>query len=209
VGFKRFVVSQFARPRGVVGHLAGWIMARRSSNRDRNRWTLEMLGVEPGQRVLEIGFGPGFAIQQLVERFPTVRVTGIDHSEAMVDQARRRNRLAVDRGQVELRCLSVDDLRLLDGPFDRVYSSNVAQFWENRDRVFRDLLELLAPGGLVATTYLPRHSGASDEDAVRFGEQLVKEMRAAGFPGPYLELGPRVPLRTVCAIGERPLDRSV
>lgn len=197
-----YVVGQFRRPHGAVGRLAGWVMASRPSNRRRNDWTLELLEIEPGHRVLEIGFGPGYGIEQLVKRNPGVHVLGIDHSPAMLAQASHRNREAIRRGQVELRCASLDSLGSLPGKFDRIWSSNVAQFWNDRVAVFRSIRGLLGPGGRVATTYLPRHRGATDQDAIRFGESLVRDMRAAGFADARLETGPRVPLQTVSAVGE-------
>src|SRR5215470_2178402 len=54
--------SQFRQPRGFAGWLAGWEMALRSSNRQRNVWAVGLLGGEPTDRVLDIGFGPGIAI---------------------------------------------------------------------------------------------------------------------------------------------------
>ena len=60
--------SQFVRPRGFAGWLVGWEMALRSSNRRRNVWAVGLLGVEPSDRVLEIGFGPGIAIRELSRR---------------------------------------------------------------------------------------------------------------------------------------------
>jgi hypothetical protein len=40
-------------------------MAHRPSNAQRNRWVVSLLDVQPTDRVLEIGFGPGIAIQEL------------------------------------------------------------------------------------------------------------------------------------------------
>lgn len=53
----RFLHRMFAHPSGFLGHLGGWIMGL--SNQDIAQWTLEALDVQPGDRVLEIGFGPG------------------------------------------------------------------------------------------------------------------------------------------------------
>jgi hypothetical protein len=61
----RWLAGQFHRPHGVGGHLAGWVMAHRCSNRRRNRWVVSLLDVQPAGRVLEIGFGPGIAIAEL------------------------------------------------------------------------------------------------------------------------------------------------
>jgi len=203
VSVSRYAVSQFRQPRGLLGHVAGWIMATRASNRERNLWTLDILGIRPGQRILEIGFGPGYAIAQLLGRYPTAEVVGLDHSAPMFRQASRRNRKHLRAGRLILHCGDVREIRKLEGPFDRVYSSNVAQFWNDRVEVFRDIHALLAPGGRVATTYLPRHPGATDSDALRFGHKLVDDMREAGFGDATLVEGPRVPILTVSALAAR------
>ena len=61
----RRMVGQFMHPHGLGGHLPGWVMAHRSSNRRRNTWVVSLLDVRPTDRVLEIGFGPGIAIGEL------------------------------------------------------------------------------------------------------------------------------------------------
>jgi trans-aconitate methyltransferase len=196
------VVSQFKQPHGPLGHLAGWIMATSPSNLERNDWTIDLLAIEPRHRVLEIGFGPGYAVAQVASRLTSGQMVGIDHSEVMLKKAQRRNAGAVRLGRVKLLCQSVADLKRLDGRFDRVFSANVAQFWDDRASIFREILGLLAPKATVATTFQPRHPKATDQDAVHFGELILKEMNAAGFPSVRLEYGPRVPVLTVSAIGE-------
>ena len=59
----RLVVGQFHSPHGMGGHVAGWVMGHRSSNRERNRWVVSLLDVQPTDRVLEVGFGPGIAVR--------------------------------------------------------------------------------------------------------------------------------------------------
>ena len=59
---RRWLVGQFGRPAGFWGHVAGWIMAHRTTNVVRNQWTTELLEINPDDRILEIGFGPGLAI---------------------------------------------------------------------------------------------------------------------------------------------------
>ncbi len=71
----RRVVSQFMHPRGLSGHLVGWEMALRPSNRKRNVWAVSVMDVQPDDRVLEIGFGPGIAVREIARRdtWPSVR----------------------------------------------------------------------------------------------------------------------------------------
>ena len=208
LSLRQYLVGQFRQPHGPLGQVAGWIMLWRGSNRQRNLWTLDLLDVEPGHRVLEIGFGPAYAIEQLLRRCPEAHVTGLDHSEAMLGQASRRLRQEILDGRVELSCDTVEGLGSWERTFDRVYSSNVVQFWPDRRKALEMILNSLAPGGRVVTTYLPRNPQASDQDAVALGEALAKEMREVGFRNVSLEPGPRLPVLTVSVVGTRSLDPS-
>ena len=84
-------VAQFHHPTGAVGHVAGWVMGRRSSNVARNRWAVQLLDVQPNERVIELGCGPGVAIAALATRAIRGLVVGVDHSQVMIGQALRRN----------------------------------------------------------------------------------------------------------------------
>ena len=55
------IVGQFGHPRGAAGSVARWVMAHRRSNRQRNSRVVALLDVQPTEKVLEIGFGPGLA----------------------------------------------------------------------------------------------------------------------------------------------------
>jgi len=77
-----YIESQFGNPRGIIGHLVGMIMAY--ENRRRNEWALSLLNIQPTDRILEIGYGPGWAIQQ-ASRFTTQGlVAGVDSSETLL-----------------------------------------------------------------------------------------------------------------------------
>ena len=104
------LVAQFGNPNGFLGRVAGFIMRFRSSNRERNRRTLTLLGIQPEDEVLEIGFGPGLAIELPSQLAHRGKVVGIDHSELMLRQAGRRNAKAIATGRVELSLGSADHL---------------------------------------------------------------------------------------------------
>jgi SAM-dependent methyltransferase len=123
------VVTQFVRPRGLVGWVAGWEMALRPSNRKRNRWVVALLDLQPQDHVLEIGFGPGLAIRELARRATDGFVLGIDHSEVMVRRAAVRNRAAVEQGRVELRLGSALDVRDFSEMFDKALAVNNFGMW--------------------------------------------------------------------------------
>jgi SAM-dependent methyltransferase len=192
--------AQFGRPTGLLGGAAGLLMAHRSSNRKRNEWAVSLLGVRPDDRVLEIGCGPGLAIRELSRIAHAGYVCGIDHSEVMLRQARRRNADGLRRGIVDLRIGSVDELPAVDAPFDKILAVNTMLFWAEPDARLAQLRQMLRPGGLIAVAHQPRGPGASDESSAAAGREIAATLERAGFSRVRLEtlgLSPAV----VSAIG--------
>jgi SAM-dependent methyltransferase len=192
--------AQFGRPTGLLGAAAGLLMAHRSSNRKRNEWVVSLLGVSPDDRVLEVGCGPGLAIRRLSRIAHAGYVCGIDHSEVMLRQARRRNADGLRRGIVELRLGSIDELPAFDAPFDKILAVNAMLFWAQPDARLAQLRRRLRPGGVIAVAHQPRGPGASDESAAAAGREIAAALERAGFSRVRLEtlaLSPAV----VCAIG--------
>jgi SAM-dependent methyltransferase len=191
---KHALIMQFGNPRGAVGTLAGWVMAHRPSNRRRNEWAVSLLDVQPADRVLEIGFGPGRAIAELSRR--SEHVYGIDRSVEMLRQASRRNAAAVRSGRVTLRASCVDALPF-DGPFDAILAVNSLGFWTDPGARLEELRRRLAPGGRIAIVSQPR---AVKETAPRAAVRLTALLEAAGCPETtthVLELDPPA----VCVVG--------
>jgi SAM-dependent methyltransferase len=196
------IYRQFERPHGVLGALAGFVMSHRPSNRERNRWTVDLIAPARDARVLEIGCGPGLALAALCDRVTIGRVVGLDHSPLMLAQAAKRNARAIEAGRLHLHLGGLDALGELSGNFDIVYSINVAMFWRDRSAALRAIRAVLRPGGLFATTYQPRHPQAKSRDAVQFAEQLSDAMDGFGFIDIRTEQLD-LPLPAACVLGRR------
>lgn len=204
MSLRQAIVGQFKKPRGCLGSIAGWIMANRRSNRERNHWTVELLNVRSGDRVIEIGCGPGLALEICLLRADRGQLVGIDYSQTMLDQARARNAKASQEGRLVLRLASIDNLPANIGSFDKAYSVNVVQFFPNQLEAFRRIHSLLKSKGVVATTYMPRTKNPSRADAFNLAEEVKQHMETAGFTNIRIEELPLEPVPAVCIIGEHP-----
>jgi trans-aconitate methyltransferase len=185
-------------------------MAARPSNRSRNRWTVALLDVQPRDRVLEIGCGPGLALHACAERAVEGTVVGIDHSTVMLQQAARRNRVALAAARVRLEPGGPEVVPTLGMRFDKVLLVNVWQFLPDKARALALMRGAMAPGAALAVTYQPRHRNATRADALRTASEVEREMAAAGFVAIRTEeLGLRgVP--AVCVLGSNAgADRGV
>jgi SAM-dependent methyltransferase len=177
----RDVIGQGHHPRGPAGSVTGWMFAHRPSNRQRNRWAVSLLDVQPAGRVLEIGFGPGLAVAELV-RAGARHVDGIDHSGVMLRQASRRNAAAIRAGRVTLIQASADQLPdTLGGPFDAILAVNSLGFWPAPAERLAELRRRLAPGGRIAVASQPRCPGATAATSRNAAEEVENLLQSGGF----------------------------
>jgi len=191
--------SQFGKPSGVLGHVIGHLMAFK--NKERSWWVLPMLEIHQNDCVLEVGFGSGMDIRRVSEIAVDGFVAGVDHSPVMFEQARRRNRAAIESERVELQLCCASRLPYQDDFFNKVFSINAAQFWSDPAPMMREMRRVLRPGGLVAVAVQPRSKRAKDGTARETGRALVENLRAAGFNEVRLEAKRMKPVSTVCAVG--------
>jgi ubiquinone/menaquinone biosynthesis C-methylase UbiE len=199
----RRIVLQFHHPRGLPGRLVGWEMALRPSNRRRNAWAVSLMDVQPSDRVLEIGFGPGIAVREIARRATRGEVVGIDRSAVMRAQAGRRNAAAVRAGRVSLTVGSVEDLPAFDRRFDKILAVNNMGMWSEPAVRLKELAALLRGGGLIAIVSQPRCPGATPETTAAGSREIVGLLDAAGFEAiraETLDLEPPV----ACVIGTAP-----
>ncbi|HEY2279395.1 MAG TPA: methyltransferase domain-containing protein [Streptosporangiaceae bacterium] len=177
----RDVIGQAHHPRGAAGRVTAWEMAHRPSNRQRSRWVVSLLDIQPADRVLELGFGPGVAIAA-VARAGAAHVYGVDHSGVMARQASKRNAAAIRAGRVTLITASADQLpATLDGPFDAILAVNSLGFWPVPGQRLADLRRRLAPGGRIAIASQPRCPGATADTSDRAAREIEALLTETGF----------------------------
>jgi SAM-dependent methyltransferase len=198
---RRFLRKQFGRPTGLWGHVLGQTMARTPSNLERIRWTLSLLDVKPGDRVLEVGYGPGIAIELMSKVVSDGFIVGVDHSEVMLRQARKRNARAIRDGRVRLHLGSASSLPAFNESFDKILAINSIHFWHEPVECLHALHTLLKPGGLVAITIQPRSRNATDATTKVIGDEIVEKLVCAGFSRCRLEIRQIRPVAVACAIG--------
>ncbi len=192
--------DQFGYPQGLAGRLAGWLMAL--TNRDLNTWAVDQLAVRPSDHVLEIGFGPGLAVQTLARRARHGLVEGVDVSPLMVEQATRRNAAMVKAGRVRLQIGSVSTLPYAERSFDRVLAVNNVQFWTNLSDDLHEVARVLRPGGTLAIVLQPRRA-PSTADVLAVRDDLLTQLDAAGYRRVRSAVNPLSPMPAFAVLGER------
>ena len=103
-------------------------VVNRPNAAERLVWAVDVLAVEPTDRVLEIGCGPGVAVSLVCEKLGGGTITAIDRSAKMVEAARKRNADHVASGVASFRTASLEDADLGEARFDKIFAINVGLF---------------------------------------------------------------------------------
>jgi len=104
----------------------------------------DLAGVHGGQRVLDVGCGPGALTAELVERVGASAVSAVDPSEPFVAAARERH------PDVEVRHASAEELPFPDATFDAALAQLVVQFMSDPGAGVVEMRRVTHPGGVVA-----------------------------------------------------------
>ena len=121
---------------------------------ERVLWAVETLAVEPDDRLLEIGCGPGVAISLIAERLDGGTITAIDRSSAAVERARWRNAAHIESGLATIRKAELEELEFGEERYDKVFAVNVNVFWVRDAGPELDVIRsLLVPAGSLFLFY--------------------------------------------------------
>ncbi|NGY58704.1 methyltransferase domain-containing protein [Lentzea sp. NEAU-D13] len=163
---------------------------------DYKQQLLDLLQLEPGLKVLDLGCGPGADLQAMADAVEVSgRVIGVDVDPTMVEAASERFR---DHPQVEVLLGDGHALSFEEASFDRARMDRALQHVADPAAVLAELLRVLKPGGLLRIGEPDWDSLVVDGDLEmnrafnRFvcstmvrnatvGRQLARLARAAGF----------------------------
>jgi SAM-dependent methyltransferase len=105
---------------------------------------VEFAGVESGDRVIDVGTGPGVLIADLLARGAVV--SGVDPSPPFVEAARARF------PDVDIREAGAEKLPFEDGSFDVAVAQLVVHFMQDAVGGIREMARVTREGGVVAAS---------------------------------------------------------
>ena len=199
--------AQFRRPSGLLGWLVGPLMNWR--HRPLSRWTIEMMGIQPDNFVLDIGCGGGMAIKEMAKIATGGFVAGVDYSEIMVQQALKHNAAAVGARRVAIKSGNISGLPFEDETFDKACAIESFNYWPDPVAGLREVHRVLKSQGLVTITTAWNKEMRNPQKYVamaqkmRFplysGSEIVEMLTAAGFS--HAQFKHRDGKGWLCAIG--------
>jgi ubiquinone/menaquinone biosynthesis C-methylase UbiE len=154
--------------------------------RRAHRQLLDRAGVQPGQRVLEIGCGTGTLLTALARSGPAVEAIGIDPDAASLRRARRKaGRAGLD---IRYEQAYAGALPLPDSSVDRVLSSLMLHHLtpDEHARALREVRRVLRPGGRLHVLDIAGEPvpGRRSRLAAVQSDDVLAAMTAAGLTDP-------------------------
>jgi SAM-dependent methyltransferase len=137
--------GQLRHPSGTIGSFAGWLMA--IANDEPNRLAIDALELQPTDRVLELGFGPGCGLRTIAARVSNGQVFGVDQSDRMLLQATSMNQAAIAKGYVVLLKGPFSPLPWIESTFNKILLVNVAYFFDSNGQDIAEVYRVLRLGG--------------------------------------------------------------
>jgi ubiquinone/menaquinone biosynthesis C-methylase UbiE len=104
----------------------------------------DLAGVGSGQRVLDVGCGPGALTTELVERVGASNVAAVDPSESFVAAARERHPV------VDVQESPAETLPFGDGMFDAALAQLVVHFMADPVQGLTEMGRVTRAGGVIA-----------------------------------------------------------
>ena len=137
------------------GEPCPYALARLVDNPLRRRYmgrVLDRVGIHPGERVLELGPGPGaFTVRAAQRTEPGGTLVAVDIQPQMIAVVERKVREA-GLANVETHVADAYDLPLGDESVDRAFLVTVLSEIPDRQRALAELRRVLKPDGLLSIT---------------------------------------------------------
>jgi SAM-dependent methyltransferase len=100
--------------------------------------------IRPGEQILDLGCGNGWATRMLASKAPGASAIGLDVSPKMIERAEALHRLTI-RARYEVGAFEA--LPFQDRKFDRVFSMEAIYYAVDLDGALRECRRVLKPGG--------------------------------------------------------------
>jgi SAM-dependent methyltransferase len=139
----------------------------------------------PGDQILELGSGPGFLAQRVLQRVPDAHYTALDFSGAMHELARARLGPSAARVTFLERSFKSEAWTADLGPFDLVVTNQAVHELRHKrhaPRLHRQVLDVLAPQGCyVVSDHFSGPGGLESTELYMTQDEQVTALQEAGF----------------------------
>jgi cyclopropane fatty-acyl-phospholipid synthase-like methyltransferase len=127
--------------------------ASQSNHKNLVSWASQKLDIKPYQHILEIGYGNGYALQEVGRVLKIGFLAGIDSSIEKHQQAYRRNRNLIKQHMLALHIGEPHDIPYPKHYFNKVFGINVLDRWKEPAYGFLQLSQYIRSSGILLMVF--------------------------------------------------------
>ena len=174
----QYLIKQSRNPSGLVGRVITNIWS--SYFKELSLWAIKQTTIPNNSRILEVGYGGGSTIKNLLALDKNLDIHGIDISKESYQTAKRMLLKSIDNDSVQLMVGNVANLPYQNNYFDLVFAIQTHIFWEDLKQSFQEIYRVMSnPSTLII---------ASEKEKIKYhmtdygtSHELMQLLTSIGF----------------------------
>ena len=140
--FIQYLIKQSRNPSGFVGRVITNIWS--SYFKELSLWAIKQTTIPNNSRILEIGYGGGSTIKNLLALDKNLYIHGIDISKESYQTAKRMLLKSIENDSVQLMVGNVENLPYQNHYFDLVFAIQTHIFWKELKQSFQEIYRVMS-----------------------------------------------------------------
>ena len=137
-----FLIKQSQKPSGLIGRVITKIWS--FYFKKLSLWAIKQTTISDNYRILEIGYGGGSTIKNLLALNKNLEIHGIDISKESYRTAQRVHSDSIRKGSVQLKIGNVENIPYQNNYFDRVFAIQTHIFWKDIKKSFQEVYRVMS-----------------------------------------------------------------
>ena len=173
-----FLIKQSQKPSGLIGRVITKIWS--FYFKKLSLWAIKQTTISDNYRILEIGYGGGSTIKNLLALNKNLEIHGIDISKESYRTAQRVHSDSIRKGSVQLKIGNVENMPYQNNYFDRIFAIQTHIFWKDIKKSFQEVYRVLSSNStlIIASEKEKRHYHMTD---YRTSHEFSQLLTSIGF----------------------------
>ena len=148
---RSFLAKQLGYPSGFFGRLVMKLLNK--SNAEMNDITFTKLNIQPGDFILEIGFGGGYLLDKIATSQIPSLIAAIDPTIDVIKMGNKKFKHQIKQKYLELKQATAESLHDNNRYFDKICTVNTIYFWSDPKLVLDECNRVLKLNGKLVICY--------------------------------------------------------